>query len=108
MNRISTFSLVAIGCLLMIGLAGKAWAANQRAVSFGTALPATCYTGDLFFKTNAAAGSNVYACVSTNTWVVQGAATLGGDLTGQAASATVTQIQGRPVSSTAPASGQAL
>lgn len=108
MNRISTFSLVAIGCLLAIALAGRAWAANQRAVSFGTTLPATCYTGDLFFKTNATAGSNVYACVSTNTWVTQGVATLGGDVTGQTTAATVTQIQGRPVSSTAPASGQAL
>src|SRR5437870_10231478 len=108
MNRVSTFTSVAIGCLLTFALAGPAWAANQRAVSFGTTLPATCFTGDLFFKTNAPAGSNIYACVASNTWVIQALSTLGGDITGQPSSATVTQIQGHAVAATAPQSGQSL
>ncbi len=34
----------------------------------GTALPATCSVGEMFFKTNAAAGMNLYACTSLNSW----------------------------------------
>jgi hypothetical protein len=108
MNRVSIFTSAAFGCLLIFALAGPAWAANQRAVSFGTTLPSNCFTGDLFFKTNAPAGANVFACVSANTWVVQGLATLGGDLSGQPSSATVTQIQGRPVATIVPQGGQSL
>jgi hypothetical protein len=108
MNRVSKFTSVAIGCLLIFALATPAWAANQRAVSFGTTLPSTCFPGDLFFKTNAAAGTNIYACVTSNTWVVQGLVTLSGDVTGQPSATTVTQIQGHAVATTAPAAGQTL
>lgn len=34
----------------------------------GTSLPATCVTGQEFFKTDVAAGSNKYLCTSANTW----------------------------------------
>ena len=34
----------------------------------GTALPATCLVGEMFFKTDAAPGVNVYGCVAVNTW----------------------------------------
>jgi hypothetical protein len=44
-----------------------------RPVKTGTALPGTCSPGDLFFKTNAAAGQNLYACTAVNTWVPQSA-----------------------------------
>lgn len=44
-----------------------------RPVKTGTALPGTCSPGDLFFKTDAAAGQNLYACTAVNTWVVQAA-----------------------------------
>src|SRR5262245_11270673 len=37
----------------------------------GTALPATCSQGEMFFLTSATAGANTYGCVSTNTWAVQ-------------------------------------
>lgn len=40
----------------------------------GTILPATCTVGDLFFKTDASAGQNIYACSSTNTWTVASSA----------------------------------
>ena len=68
--------------------------------------------GDLFYRRsvfqNAVAGSNIYACVASNTWVIQATAALGGDLSGLPTSATVTQIQGHAVAPTAPAGGQAL
>lgn len=37
----------------------------------GTATPASCVVGDFFFKTNATAGQNIYACTATNTWTQQ-------------------------------------
>ncbi len=108
--------LLAIGCL-PIAFAPPLPAApatvDQRAVKFGTTLPATCYTGDVFFNTAAAAGSNLYACVSPNTWAVQAAGssgftTLSGDVNGPANSTTVTQIQGHAIAATGPQTGQAL
>lgn len=38
----------------------------------GASLPATCTQGDLFFKTTAVPGANVYGCTATNTWTGQG------------------------------------
>jgi len=49
-----------------------------RPVKTGTTLPGTCSTGDLYFNTAAAAGSNLYGCVSTNTWVLQSGGSGGG------------------------------
>lgn len=37
----------------------------------GTTLPATCKVGDLFFKTDATAGQNLYECAATDTWTQQ-------------------------------------
>lgn len=34
----------------------------------GTSLPATCSPGNVFFKTDATAGVNIYPCTATNTW----------------------------------------
>jgi len=36
----------------------------------GTILPAACSLGETFFKTNAPAGSNLYACTSPNAWTL--------------------------------------
>jgi len=46
-------------------------AAFTRPVKTGAALPSTCSVGDLFFQTNAPAGSNLYGCASANTWTLQ-------------------------------------
>lgn len=46
-------------------------AAFTRPVKTGTILPSTCSVGDLFFQTNAVAGSNLYGCASANTWSAQ-------------------------------------
>jgi hypothetical protein len=74
--------------LILFALAGSAWGQTQvdlrtqsRNVDFsgaietrpektGTVLPATCNAGDLFFKTSAPSGANLYGCVATNTWSV--------------------------------------
>lgn len=39
----------------------------------GTTIPTSCVDGEMFFKTLAPAGSNVYGCTATNTWTLQGA-----------------------------------
>ncbi len=37
----------------------------------GTAVPVTCSVGETFFKTNAVAGSNLYACTALNSWTLE-------------------------------------
>src|SRR5580704_5369052 len=106
-------------------------ASETKSLKTGTSVPSTCVQGDLYFLLSAPAGANVFACVATNTWAVQGGsnvpsvvnnagtvlstngnilqwATFGGDIAGAPGSVTVGAIQNRPVSSTAPQSGQAL
>lgn len=43
-------------------------AALTKPAKTGTVLPATCSTGEVFFKTDAAPGLNLYACFATNSW----------------------------------------
>jgi len=43
-------------------------AGSTKPVKSGTSLPSTCSPGELFFKTDATPGENLYACTSTNTW----------------------------------------
>jgi hypothetical protein len=43
-------------------------------VKTGTSLPPACAPGDLFFKTDAAAGQNLYFCTGANTWTQMSAA----------------------------------
>jgi hypothetical protein len=74
----------------------------------GTSLPASCSVGQAYFETSAAAGLNLYGCTATNSWTLLSAGILLGDVTGTPSATTVSQIQGRAVSSTAPGSGQAL
>jgi hypothetical protein len=38
----------------------------------GTALPSSCVTGEMFFHSGAAAGQNMFGCVSPNTWAPEG------------------------------------
>jgi hypothetical protein len=97
----------------------------------GTALPSTCGVGEMFNLLNAPPGANIYGCMATNTWTIESGAilptvtgnsgkilstdgnsyiwtNLGGDVTGLLGTETVVQIQGHPVSSAAPSSGQSL
>ncbi len=48
---------------------------STRPVKTGTALPASCAVGELFFKSNAAAGQNLYACHAQNSWSLTAATT---------------------------------
>jgi hypothetical protein len=69
-------------------LAAGAWqAAGQTTVDLsrqgklgtGTTLPARCTVGQVFFKTDAPSGTNLYACAAPNTWAAVGLPVLGGD-----------------------------
>ena len=46
-------------------------ASSTKPFKSGTTLPASCAIGEAFFKTNAAAGSNVYVCASLNAWTLE-------------------------------------
>jgi hypothetical protein len=52
----------------------------------GTALPASCSVGDQYFKTDAAAGQNLYFCTGVNTWTQMSGGTGAGDVVGPPAS----------------------
>src|ERR1017187_5653285 len=98
-------------------LAAGAWhAAGQTAVDLsrqgklgtGTTLPVRCTVGQVFFKTDASAGANLFACTTPNVWSVMGLPVLGGDASGTQQSMTVTGIQGRGVSTAGPADQNVL
>jgi hypothetical protein len=101
----------------------------------GTVFPSTCAVGEMYYKVDAPAGSNLYACTSLNAWTIETGGSSGsgsppvagnsgkvlttdgssllfgslaGDISGPVSAVSVIQIQGRVVSSAAPASGQAL
>jgi hypothetical protein len=42
-----------------------------RPLKTGSSLPPACQQGEMFFLTTASAGSNIYGCPSTDTWVVE-------------------------------------
>ncbi len=105
-----------------------------KPMSAGTVLPASCTAGQMYFLESAPLGANIYACTSPNVWSAQGGSSgnplpsvsgkggdflttdgtnllwspLSGDVTGTPGSTKVTKLQGQPVSSTAPLSGQTL
>jgi len=86
-------------------------ATSTKPSKTGTSLPSACSIGETFLNIGAATGQNLYVCTTTNGWSAQGAggtATLGGDASGTPSGLTVIGIQGRPVSATAPSSGQVL
>src|SRR5712671_4573971 len=59
----------------------------------GTSNPATCKTGQIFFRTDATAGQNIYQCKPDNIWTQQlnsGSATGGGITVYSGTSLTVT------------------
>lgn len=62
-------------------------ASSTRPVKTGTApLPAVCQPGELFFRTDAPAGSNLYGCTSAGVWALQSGGAGSGlpDMTNQA------------------------
>lgn len=53
-------------------------AISTRPLKLGTILPPTCTTGELFFNSGAPAGSNLYGCAATNTWILEGVGSAAG------------------------------
>ena len=97
----------------------------------GSALPASCTTGEQFLLTTAAAGQNLYLCMSGNTWTTVRAdlspatgqaagkvltsnstdstwQSLGGDLSGTPGTVQVVGMRGRAIGTTIPTDGDAL
>lgn len=107
-------------------------ASFTRPVKLGTTLPASCTLGDLFFKSDAPVGANLFGCVNSDVWAVQTGGVglpsqaegafrllttdginaswvlLGGDVSGSPTALIVSRIQNRNVSDLAPLPGQAL
>ena len=89
-------------------------ATSTRPAKTGTIIPALCATGEVFFKSDAPAGSNLYGCTATNIWTQMGGSggsgggTLGGDVTGNSSSALVVALRNRLISTASPSNGQVL
>ena len=64
-------------------------ATSTKPLQSGTALPATCSTGQLFFLTSAPSGANIYACTAQNTWGLETGGS-GSGISGLATNAIVT------------------
>jgi hypothetical protein len=45
---------------------------GQVRLASGTTLPAQCAVGQIFFKSNAPAGANLYTCIAQNSWMAVG------------------------------------
>jgi len=79
----------------------------KRSTKVGATLPATCTAGDLFFKTDAQPGWNLYGCSSANTWSLE-AGGVGsvfgrtGAVTAQAGDYSFAQIAGTATASQLP------
>lgn len=64
-----------------VALIGCGWQLNgqtyidltrQGRLGSGTTLPAQCAVGQVFFKSNAPAGANLYTCIAQNSWTAVG------------------------------------
>lgn len=53
-------------------------ASATKPIKAGTVLPAVCNVSELFYKTNAVAGQNLFGCTGTNTWTLLGDGGSGG------------------------------
>jgi len=52
--------------------AGASKAGSAKPVPAGSSLPSACTVGQMFFKTDAPAGANLFACTAANIWSVHG------------------------------------
>jgi len=57
-------------------------ATYTKPLQLGPSLPATCAIGQAFMMTGAAAGSNLYFCLATNQWTLEGGPGTGGVASG--------------------------
>lgn len=56
-------------------------APSTRPVKTGTVLPSVCAVGELFFRTSATPGQNLFGCTATNTWIQLSGGSGGGSTT---------------------------
>lgn len=71
----ATNPTVAYRCI-QTGASSYAW--DLMNLTTGTTAPATCVVGQLFFDTDATAGSNLFGCTASNTWTALGGGGSGG------------------------------
>lgn len=57
--------------LVNLGAIDASGASSTKPAKSGNTLPATCSINELFYKSNATAGQNIYGCTATNTWTLQ-------------------------------------
>jgi hypothetical protein len=84
-KAVTAFWILAIPCAAQLIINGSRtllgnWdasgAATTKPAKTGTAPPATCGVGEVFFNSSANPGANLYLCAATNTWTqVQGMGT---------------------------------
>ncbi len=98
-----------------------------KPLRIGAALPVNCRVGELFYLSTATQGNNIYGCATADIWSLQGGVAAGpagawltsngvqtqwvglnGDLGGTPSALQVNGIRNRPLSATAPSSGQVL
>jgi hypothetical protein len=81
-----------------------------KPVRVGIVLPASCSDGELFFKSNAPQGTNLYGCAGGAWAVVGGSVTLSlaGDVSGTTGATVVSSLRGNPVAAATPADGDVL
>ena len=70
-------------------------APSTRPFQTGTVLPANCAIGNVYFKTDAIAGNNVFGCTALNTWMAEGFSPNANNLMtrGQAITGTQDEVQ---------------
>lgn len=56
----------------MLCTATNEWSIGAGGFGLSSAMPATCKAGDIYFQTDATAGSNLYGCTAANTWTLMG------------------------------------
>lgn len=72
------FSQATGGGMVLIGTIDFTGAVATKPAKSGTTLPLTCAVSELFYKTDASAGSNIYGCTAPNTWTVEGGGGIAG------------------------------
>lgn len=78
----STAQQVINGSRTLLGNWDASGAATTKPVKAGTAIPASCNAGEMFFKFDASPGANLYLCTATNTWTqIQGTGSGSGTVT---------------------------
>src|SRR5665213_2304875 len=65
---------------------------STKPVQVGTALPATCQVGQMFFNSGATPGANLYGCTATNVWSLQSTPASGGPGGSVSAATMATQL----------------